>query len=77
MIYRNQWIIEISFHARKKAKYKGITFDMVHATVKTGRIERFGKNGIKFICSYKRGDVVCVGEQKSGNLIKILTIEWG
>lgn len=77
MIYRNRWLFELSFHARKRARYKGITFDMIEATLKTGRVKKFAKNRIKFICSYKYGDVVCVGEIKSGNLIKILTIEWG
>lgn len=77
MIYRNKYVIEVSFHARKKAREKGIAFDMTESTIKNGRIERFGKNRIKFISKYKRGNVVCVGERKFDNYIKILTIEWG
>jgi hypothetical protein len=77
MIYRNRYIIEISFHARKMAIERGVTFDMIESSIKTGRIERFGKNGIKFISRYKRGNVICVGERKFENYIKILTIERG
>lgn len=77
MIYRNKWIIKISYHSRKRAMERGITFDMVERTIKTGKIESFGKNLFKFVSRYKRGNVVCIGERKSGNFIKILTIEWG
>lgn len=77
MIYRNHYIIETSFHARKAARENGITFDMVESTIKNGKTKRFGKNGIKFISEYKRGKVICVGERKHENYIKILTVEWG
>ena len=77
MIYRSHYIIEISFHARKAAREKGITFDMFESAIKNGEIKRFGKNGIKFISEYKKGKVVCVGERKHENYIKILTIERG
>lgn len=77
MIYRDKFAIEVSFHARKRAMKRNIGFDMIEATLKTGKIERFGKNGFKFISKYKRGNVICIGERKFGNYIKILTIEWG
>jgi hypothetical protein len=75
MINRNHYIIEISLHAQEMARERGITFDMIESTIKTGRIERFGKNGIKFISKYKRGSVICLGERKFGNYVKIITIE--
>lgn len=77
MIYRNKYIIKISFHARKRAWERRIAFSMIESTIKNGRMEKFGKNGIKFISRYKRGTVVCVGERKFENYIRILTIEWG
>lgn len=77
MIYRDRFVIELSFHARKRAMRRNISFDMIEATLKTGKIERFGKNRFRFISKYKRGNVVCIGERKSGNYIKIFTIEWG
>jgi hypothetical protein len=42
---------------------------MIISTIKNGRIEIFGKNGIKFISKYKRGNVICVGERKFDNFI--------
>jgi len=47
---------------------------MIEATIKGGRIERFGKNNVKFVKRYKNFEVVCVDEI-SGNKIKIVTIE--
>lgn len=77
MICRDRWIIELSCHAVRRAVWRGITPDMIESTIKNGRVERFGKNMLKFVSNYKRGNVICVGEMKSGNSIKILTIEWG
>lgn len=75
MIFRNHRIVETSLHAEQIARKRGIAFDMIEATIKTGRIETFGKNGIKFISKYKRGKVTCIGERKFENYIKIITIE--
>jgi len=82
MIYRNiiirkPWIVEISDHAYNRALQRRIYSFMIEATIKGGRIEHFGKNYIKFIMGYKRGRVICVGEKKTHNFIKILTIELG
>ena len=76
MIYRNHWEIDISEHAYKKADQRNITSDIIEATIINGKIEKFGKNMMKFICEYKRGQVVCVGEKKAENKIKIMTVEW-
>lgn len=77
MIYRNHWEIWLSKHAREQAWWRGITADMIEAALKTGEIEKLGKNRIIFKCKYKRGAIICVGERKSGNSISILTVEWG
>ena len=77
MIYRGKWAIRLSRHAEDQAWYRGITDDMIFSTVKNGKMVKFGKNRIKFVSKYKRGYVICIGEIKSNNFIKILTIEWG
>ncbi len=66
--------IEITRHAFIRALQRDITPDMVEATLRGGKIKKFGKNNIKFYKRYKRFTVVCVGEIK-GETIKILTIE--
>lgn len=77
MIYREKWQIRLSRHAIEQAWRRGITDDMIFSTIRTGKIIKFGKNGIKFINKYKKGHVICVGEIKFNNFIKILTVEWG
>lgn len=77
IISRHPWAFEISDHALRKAKERGIHSFMIEAAIKCGRIEHFGKNYMKFIMEYKRGKLICVGEKKACNLIRILTIEWG
>jgi len=47
---------------------------MVEATIKCGKIERFGKNYIRFSKQYKRFTVICIGEV-AGTRLKIITIE--
>lgn len=66
--------IEIKRHAFIRAMQRGITPDMIEATLKGGRIKRFGKNNLKFFKTYKRFTVICV-DQIIGNKIKIVTIE--
>lgn len=66
--------IEIRRHALIRAMQRGITPDMIEATLKGGIIKRFGKNNIKFVKDYKRFTVICV-DHIIGNKIKIVTIE--
>lgn len=69
--------IWISAHAVKRAREREIAFpDQVYNALRTGRIERFGKNGIKFIKKTREGSIVCVGED-TGYTIIIKTIERG
>ena len=66
--------IEIKRHAFIRAMQRGITPDMIEATLKGGTIKRFGKNNVKFYKRYKRFTVICVDEI-IGTKIKIVTIE--
>lgn len=68
--------IEIRRHALIRAMQRGITPDMIEATIKGGKIKRFGKNNVKFVKKYKNFEVVCVDEI-SGRRIKIVTVERG
>jgi len=66
--------IEIRRHAFIRALERKITPDMIEATLKSGKIERFGKNRVRFVKRYKRFELVCVDEI-IGNKIRIVTIE--
>ena len=69
--------IFIKTHAIKRAREREIAYpDHVYKVLKTGKVERFGKNGIRFISKSKRGSVICVGEDL-GQIIIIKTIERG
>lgn len=70
----SQYEIEIRRHAFIRAMQRHITPDMIEATIKGGKITKFGKNNVKFTKKYKRCTVVCV-DHIVGNLIKIVTIE--
>ena len=70
----SQYEIEIKRHAFIRAMQRGITPDMIEATIKGGSVKRFGKNNVKFIKRYKHFHVICVDEI-IGNSIKIITIE--
>ena len=65
--------IEIKKHALIRAMQRGITPDIVEATIKGGKIKKFSKNHLKFYKKYKRGIVICVGEI-IGTKIKIIII---
>lgn len=69
--------IVIKTHAIKRAREKKIAFpDHVYQVLKTGKVRRFGKNGIKFIKKSEKGSIICVGEDL-GNIIIIKTIVRG
>lgn len=69
-----QYEFEIKRHAFIQAMKRGVTPDMVEATLKGGIIKRFGKNNLKFYRRFKRFTVICV-DQIIGTKIKIVTIE--
>ena len=69
----SQYYIDIKRHAFIRAMERGITPDMIQATLKGGKIRRFGKNNIRFFKDYKDFTVICVDEI-IGMKIKIVTI---
>jgi len=69
----SQYEIVIKRHALIRAMQRGITPDMIEATIKGGKRQRFGKNNVKFIKHYKHCTVICVDEI-IGTRIKIITI---
>ena len=67
----------IKVHAIKRAREREIAYpDHVYGVLKTGKVKRFGKHGIKFISKSKKGSIICVGED-IGYAIIIKTIERG
>ena len=66
----------IKTHAVKRARQRNIFPSMVYATLNGGEIKRFGKNLLKISKRYKKGKVICIGED-IGSYIIIKTIEWG
>ena len=66
----------IKTHAVIRARQRCIYPSMVYATLNGGEIKRFGKNLLKISKRYKKGKVVCIGED-IGSFIIIKTIEWG
>lgn len=68
---RTKYIIEVKHHVFRRAMQRSINPDLIENTIKNGKIERFGKNHIKFISK----SIICIGEI-SGLKLKILTIEW-
>jgi hypothetical protein len=65
---------EIKRHAFIRAMERGVTPDMIEATLKGGRVERHGKNHYKFCKEYENFTVVCV-DRVCGEKLIIVTIE--
>ena len=69
--------IIIKVHAIKRSREREIAFpDQVQNVLQTGKVKRFGKNGIKFVKRGKEGSIICVGEDL-GYCVIIKTIERG
>ena len=69
--------IIIKVHAIKQARRRGVSYpEQVRNVIKTGKVVRFGKKGIKFIKRSKNRSTICVGEYV-GDVIAIKTIERG
>ena len=69
-----QYDFEIKRHAFIRAMERGVTPDMIEATLKGGNLAKVGKNYVKLSKDYKKFKVICVGEV-IGQKIKIITIE--
>jgi hypothetical protein len=82
MIYRDiisrpPWKVKISRHAYVRALQRGIHSMDIESVIRCGRMKRFGKNHVRFMLDCREGAIICVGEKKTRNVIKILTIELG
>ncbi len=66
----SKYEVEIKHHAFIRAMQRGIHPDMIEDTLKKGKVERFGKNYVRFVGR----KTICVGEI-SGLKLKIITIE--
>ncbi len=69
-----RYYFEIKRHAFIRAMQRNVTPDLIEATLKGGKIEKFGKHNVRFIKKYKKFTLICVGEI-AGAKVKILTIE--
>ena len=67
---------EISRHAFIRAMERGVTPDMIEATLCGGKVVRHGKNRYKFCMKYSDFTVICV-DRVEGERIVIVTIEVG
>ena len=82
MIYRDiisrpPWEIEISNHAFEQALLRDVNSFLIESAIRCGRMEWFGKNYVRFVFECSGGRLICLGEKKTRNFIKILIIEWG
>lgn len=76
-LYIHNKQVWISSHAIKQARVRRIDFpDHVHDVLRTGKMFRFGKHGVKFVKKSSTGSVICVGID-TGDTIVIKTIERG
>lgn len=76
LLYQSKEIL-ITNHAIRQAKRRRVAYpDQVEQVLRTGRVLRFGKHGIKFIKKSKYGSIVCIGEDV-GSCVIIKTIERG
>lgn len=72
----SRYDIIIKKHVFDRAMERGIHPDMIENALLKGKMERFGKHGVKFINKGTKRTVICVGEMV-GNKIRIFTIEEG
>ena len=70
----SKYDLEIKHHVFIQAMKRGINPDLIEDTLIKGKIERFGKHGVKFISEGSKRTIICVG-QIIGTKIKIFTIE--
>lgn len=72
----SKYDLEIKRHALIQAEERGITPDIIEDVLQKGRMERFGKHGVKFVNKGAKRNIICVGEI-IGTKIKIITVEEG
>ena len=72
----SRYDVVIKRHVFERAMQRGIHPDMIEDAMLKGKMQRFGKHGIKFINKGSKRTIICVGEL-IGNKLKIITIEEG
>ena len=72
----SKYDIEIKRHAFIRAMEREIHPDMIEEAILKGKMEKFGKHGVKFINYGAKKTIICVGEI-IGTKIKIITVEEG
>lgn len=72
----SRYDIVIKRHVFERAMQRGIHPDLIEDALMKGKINRFGKHGIKFINKGSKRTIICVGELV-GTKLKIITIEEG
>lgn len=70
---RTEYKLRLTRHALIRAAERDIDLEEINRTIWCGRIERYGKHGVKFIQEGKER-IICVGEV-IGDAIKIFTVE--
>ena len=68
--------LEIKHHVFKRALDRGIHPDLIEETILKGKVERFGKHGVRFVRKGQKRHLICIGEL-IGTTLKIFTIEEG
>ena len=68
--------VQIKRHVFVQAMARGIHLDVIEDTLQKGKVERYGKHGVKFVSKGAKRTVICVG-QIVGTRITIFTIEKG
>lgn len=72
----SKYDLEIKRHAFEQAMKRGINPDLIEDCLLKGKLERFGKHGVKFVNKGTKKTIICVGEL-IGNKLKVFTIEEG
>lgn len=68
--------VEIKRHVFVHALARGIHPDLIEDTLRKGKMERYGKHGVKFVSRGSKRTIICVG-QMVGTRIAIFTIKEG
>ncbi len=70
----SKYDLVIKRHVFARALERNIHPDMIEDCILKGKMERFGKNGVRFVNKGSKRTIICIGEL-SGTNLKILTIE--
>mgnify|MGYP001607362994 FL=1 len=70
----SKYDLEIKHHVFIQAVKRSISPNLIEDTLIKGKLERFGKHGVKFISEGSKRKIICVG-QIVGTRLTIFTIE--